>query len=386
MKYVIATSTYFDLPRFTARKLSDEGPHHLINFIRKELDAEVIAPQTSKLNSNLNSGFTDEAKYVEKPYKGIRGRAEAFLDSIGSKLIGEKGHWQQARLILSKIEDGDVIYSTGQDIGLVIVLQSILKRKKPKLAIFMNDPDNVRVVFFGKIAFKFFPTMAVLVNTQTKKDSVVKKIKAKNVTVLIESTDEEFFTPSKTKLAENDKPLIVSCGLEKRDYKSLAEAMEGLGASTKICAASPNHNDLTRVRMPTSTPDDFEMRLFSFRELRELYRSADVVVIPLQKNNFSAGLTSLLEAIACGAPCVITEESPLVAELLREKLILGTVAENPESIRKAINDVLENKSESAERAKRAREYILSNHSSSAYLDQITKILISVGSTESPVSI
>jgi glycosyltransferase involved in cell wall biosynthesis len=45
----------------------------------------------------------------------------------------------------------------------------------------------------------------------------------------------------------------------------------------------------------------------SFLELRELYQRAAIVVIPLKTKNHASGQTSVLEAIACGAPVLISK-------------------------------------------------------------------------------
>jgi glycosyltransferase involved in cell wall biosynthesis len=45
----------------------------------------------------------------------------------------------------------------------------------------------------------------------------------------------------------------------------------------------------------------------SFLELRELYQRAAAIIIPLRTKNHASGQTSVLEAIACGAPVLISK-------------------------------------------------------------------------------
>jgi hypothetical protein len=45
----------------------------------------------------------------------------------------------------------------------------------------------------------------------------------------------------------------------------------------------------------------------SYAELRHLYQTATAVLLPITSRNHAAGQTSLLEAVACGAPVVISE-------------------------------------------------------------------------------
>ena len=72
-----------------------------------------------------------------------------------------------------------------------------------------------------------------------------------------------------------------------------------------LAAASPwsKHNNETEKR---TMPANVSARRYEYGELRELYLSSGVVAVPLYENDFQAGITAILEAMACGKAVVTT--------------------------------------------------------------------------------
>jgi glycosyltransferase involved in cell wall biosynthesis len=102
--------------------------------------------------------------------------------------------------------------------------------------------------------------------------------------------------------------MICSAGLEFRDYDSLILATEGLGIDVKIGAASNWSSKKNRLS-GRGLPPYVEVRSYTYRELRSLYASARLVVIPLLETDFQAGITLILEAMASGKAVVVSRTS-----------------------------------------------------------------------------
>ena len=124
--------------------------------------------------------------------------------------------------------------------------------------------------------------------------------------------DEQFFTP-----ASPDGPGegVVSVGRELRDYPVLFDAMENTDVPVTVVASSSwsRREDQTAGR---KVPANVTLRKgLSSVELRDLYRRAAVVVVPLQNVDWPAGVTALLEAQACGRPVVVSASEGILDSL-----------------------------------------------------------------------
>ena len=99
--------------------------------------------------------------------------------------------------------------------------------------------------------------------------------------------------------------MICAAGLERRDYPTLMEAVDGLDVRVVIAAASPwsTKSDSTENR---DIPSNVEVRRLSLFELRDLYAASRFVVMPLFDVEFQAGITTILEAMSMGHAVVCT--------------------------------------------------------------------------------
>lgn len=124
--------------------------------------------------------------------------------------------------------------------------------------------------------------------------------------------DERFFTPAET---PGPGCGVVSVGRELRDYPTLFQALDGTDIPVSVVASSPwsKREDQTSGRV---MPGNVTLRKgLSSEALRELYRQAAVVVVPLQNVDWPAGVTSLFEAQACGRPVVISASEGILDSL-----------------------------------------------------------------------
>jgi glycosyltransferase involved in cell wall biosynthesis len=95
-------------------------------------------------------------------------------------------------------------------------------------------------------------------------------------------------------------------GLEFRDYPTLMEAVENLDLHVVIAAASPwsKRSDSTSGQ---TIPTNVTVSRFTQYELRDVYNRSAFMVMPLYENDFQAGVTALLEAMAMEKAIICSE-------------------------------------------------------------------------------
>jgi len=115
--------------------------------------------------------------------------------------------------------------------------------------------------------------------------------------------DTTFWRPC----AVPEEQLIVTAGLEARDYETLLEAVKGLDVQVVIQAGS-RWSRRDKAFGPI-LPANVEVRrtFVGTAELRELYARAAIVVVPLLEVDFQAGVTLILEAMAMGKAVVVSD-------------------------------------------------------------------------------
>lgn len=112
--------------------------------------------------------------------------------------------------------------------------------------------------------------------------------------------DTAFFQPRPVP----EERLIVSAGLEFRDYATLFRAVEGLGADVVVAAASR----WSRHKLATlAPPKNVRIDSLDYEALRALYARAALVVVPLADVDNQAGVTTILEAMAMGKAVIVSQ-------------------------------------------------------------------------------
>lgn len=102
-----------------------------------------------------------------------------------------------------------------------------------------------------------------------------------------------------------EEALLVSVGREHRDYTTLAAACEGEPLEVYLATGSLHSPAATWTR-PAAWPANFRTGFTDHHTLRELYARASLVAVPLVANDFQAGVTTLVEAMAMGKAVVVS--------------------------------------------------------------------------------
>lgn len=155
------------------------------------------------------------------------------------------------------------------------------------------------------------------------------------------SAEEAENQPELPGITDTNTPFICSVGLEFRDYPTLMEAVEGLDLHIVIAAGSPwsKREDQTKT---ADIPQNVTVQRFTQKELRKLYHESQFVVMPLLENDFQAGITAILEAMALGKAIICTKTRGQI-DVIQEGITgLYIPPNDPIALREAIETLLTN--------------------------------------------
>lgn len=355
MAYHIVLSRPFDLDGIEEAAANDQKPRHALWALRQQLNAQVHQPDQKQVTVH---------------------------DKILAKIIGQPEHWALARCLLPYLGDNDVVFCAGEDVGLPLAILAGWKQARTKFVVSVMAPDRSRVRGVLKMFNLQHHIPTFVVNTQRKAKSLMDwlSLPSDRICILPEQTDVRFFTPGAC-LADKKRPLIASGGLEQRDYQTLAVATSDLDVDVHICAVSPNASSNTRVSLPDPVPSYMTMQHYDWPDLRQLYRDADVVVVSLLPNDYSAGLTTLIEAMACRRPVIMTRTPGLAEELIAEGVVLGVPPLNPEALSASIRWLLSDRSFADTLAQRGYEAVMQRFTSENHVQYLANYIQQVASPE-----
>lgn len=207
---------------------------------------------------------------------------------------------------LFKAKEYDRCYVTGEDIGLPLALALKMRRWRGKIICVVHNITPRKARLFKAIGNRYFSFLIVV--SKKQKDALVDKcgIPPHKIISVFNWVDTDFFKPL-DKAPENDTPIVMACGAENRDYETLIKTANYVDASFQIFASGffKNSEDIS-FELP---PNIRQMPRVSFEDLKNSYQRADVVAVPLNNVDYAAGVTGLVEAMACGKPVVISRTS-----------------------------------------------------------------------------
>jgi len=189
------------------------------------------------------------------------------------------------------------------------------------------------------------------------------------------SIDDRFFRPDAPLTTERPAPddFILAVGDDySRDYQTLVRAASGLDLRLVLRTGQKLHiPDQQRDRVTTISD-----RL-SYRELRDLYSRARLVVLPLHPVDNPGGITSLFEGMAMGK-LVICSRTGTTADYVRDgETGLLVAPEDPDALRAAITRVLADPEEARRIGAAARQYVERNLSKAEFVARMAAAIRAV---------
>lgn len=297
-----------------------------------------------------------------------------WLDRMIGKLTRMKPlWWAMARKLRYEVCPGDAIFCTGEDIGLpvaalcggspdvhVTVMNHSVDSRKKQLALTLLRARNRVSVFFAVSK----PQVAFLRRYLGLGEDRVKFI--------WDETDTHFFTPGPVS-PDKARPLVMSVGLERRDYSTLAAATADLDLDVKISGYSADTRVLSRA-FPETLPGNMTRKFYSWPDLRQLYRDADVVVVSLFPNTYAAGVQGFMEALSSGRPVVVAQTEGLEGYLQNGGPVRLVPPGDAIAMKKAITDLMAEIKNNPSISDQAIRLAHERHSCEAYVSAIASTL------------
>ena len=327
--------------------------------ISRELNQEKVHRSDLLLLAKyLNASFIKQQDYPIKP-----------LDRVRAKFSGTPANWAFARAIADQLGEDDLVFCPGEEIGIPLATVCRSKKVRPRIVVWLHRITGLRT----RVALKLFDLahaadLFVVTNLTNKEFlETYLGLPGKQILFLRHFVDDRFFTPGTGKL--QSRSLIASVGLEFRDYKLLASATADLDLDVKIAGFS-QFQSRTAEYLPKVMPANMSNKKYSWSELIDLYRSADLVVICLKENTTAAGVTVLLEAMCCQKPIICTHTQGLKEYLQDEKAVITVESGNVRELRNAIIYLLEHPEEARQMGEYALQLVRERHN----LDTQVKVL------------
>lgn len=265
--------------------------------------------------------------------------------------------------------DLDVIFSDGEHIGIPLALGMCLRRlRTPHLMLGHHLTTNAKRRVF-RVLRRQMEISRLLVHSSRQLELSATELgfERSRLALVPYGVDHDFWSPS----PGIDERLVVSAGREHRDYVTLAHACRDIRARVFIAAGSL-FSPSARQDQPEAWPANFEVGFANPRSLRHWYARAGVVVVPLVPNDFQAGVTVILEAMAMAKPVVITATAGQ-----RDIIVNGTTGvlvppSDSRALHEVVDCLLTNPHERRRLGANAREAVVSHFSLNVYADRLAQ--------------
>jgi glycosyltransferase involved in cell wall biosynthesis len=279
--------------------------------------------------------------------------SSSFSDRVFGQLTENPYFWKFSRRLASELGEDDLVFCQGENIGIPMAALCCDRSNRPKIAAHFHNMDRPRLKFALKLFRSVKFTDLIIVHCLSQYNFLRKYLNLSESQIRFwwYPVDCDYFKPEDLS-EQKTRPIIASVGLEMRDYSTLAKATENLDVDVKIAGFSQFRPGLPRA-FPRVIPANMSNEFYKLPELLQLYRNADIVAVCLHPSNWSAGLTTLLEAMACKRPVVVTRTEGL-RDYLKDTDSL-TIVEPGDylGLQKSILHLLNNPQEAEEKADKA---------------------------------
>lgn len=349
MSYHVVLSSTMDLDALTRAADRGDRPRHAMVTLAAQLSARIVQPADTRAS-----------------------RADKLL----SRLIGSPRHWTLARALRRQLGARDVVFCGDESVGLPLVAMCA-REGGPKIMVFTHNARRPRVRLMLALLERARRKAHLMTVCQGQSDFLHRKvgIARDRLLTIWDQSDTSFFRPAGT-VAGGDRPLLMSVGLEQRDYRTLAAATGDLDVEVRISGHSPNAKAYART-FPEILPANMTRELYEWRDLLALYQRADIAIVSLFPNDYAAGIQVLLEAIACGTPVIVTRTEGLAEYLVDTSVITVIPAGDIAAMRQAVTGKLADMGAARRQAAEARNRYLPMIDSARYNREIAEHLYSL---------
>lgn len=266
----------------------------------------------------------------------------------------------------------EVIVTDGEQVGLPLALLCRLlgrgTARHMMIVHILSTRSKELVVRWARLALTID---RYVVYSSWQRDFIIDRLTVPSERVILSTfmVDTAFFDPAV--VAVEQERMICAAGLERRDYPTLMQGVEGLDVRVVIAAASPwsKQSDSTSGR---ELPTNVEVRRLSLFELRALYAASRFVVMPLVDVQFQAGITTILEAMSMGRPIVCTRTAGQTDTIIEGETGRYVAPADSGGLRDAIVALLDDETAARMMGQRARDWVISNADIDAYAHRLAE--------------
>lgn len=285
--------------------------------------------------------------------------------------LGDK--WALAWMAFERRHAFDDLYVTGEDVGIPLATLLRLARDFERMTVVVHGAGTPKrrlmLRLLGSRVFRHIICLGAAQQALLTEEIGLAGAKVKRLDYWC---DQRFFQPAGRAGAG---AYLMSAGMENRDYATLQAALAGVPYPARIVASgwSPEAG-FTQIGGVTASQTIEVVNNISFHELRELYAGARFVVVPLRHSNYSAGVTTIVEAMAMGK-AVIASASPGILDYVRDG-VSGTLVPvgDAAAMRAAISELWDDPQRAAAIGRRNRAWIEESINTDHYVAQIATLL------------
>lgn len=281
---------------------------------------------------------------------------------------------------LKRLRGVDVVFSDGEQVGLPLAMgMRACGFHTPHLMLGHHLTTRAK-----QRVFRLFKPQAkisrVLVHSSRQLELAVDELDLPRHKLVCQpyGIDTDFWNPS----YDHEEPLVVSAGRDHRDYATLARACSELPVRVHLSPGSM-FSPGARHNNPAVWPDNFEVGFTSPRDLRLWYSRASVVVVPLVQNDFQAGVSVILEAMAMAKTVIATATAGLRGVIEDGVTGLQVQPGDAESLRELVRSVLDNERQRRRVGANARDAATTRFSLDAYAAALAHHMQDVGGKTLP---
>ena len=279
------------------------------------------------------------------------------------------------------------IVCTNDQISLAMLFWKFAGRlKKQKLhCIIMSLPERVMDPSFSCLGRRVSVELVGRADSVlTLSDSVhgelehVFGVDPRKIRSIYFGVDTDFWAPSEH-TTKGDPPYVLAIGNDlNRDYSTLIRAIPD-----EIPLKIVTQQKLGKKRLWQKPSIEILNQWLSNEEVRALYQLATFVVIPVKKvSSESTGLSTILQAMACGTP-VLTADGRTIRELFQASEACEFYeAENESSLRERINALWANRDKGHRVRLHGLDLVRRNYSSQQLAQRVSDAIQSSPSADS----
>jgi glycosyltransferase involved in cell wall biosynthesis len=272
----------------------------------------------------------------------------------------------------------DAIFCNSESIALP--LGALLRRdsRRPRVvAIGHRISSKKKRFFFTKLrALDGIDTLFLYATAQLRYATRSLGLPPQKTPLIAFHADCKFFRPiDAISSVPRQRMKVGAAGLEWRDYPTLIDVAERMpDTDFYLAAASPwskHKNETDRAGLPPNV----SVGRLDYNALRTMYLTSDCVAVPLYETDFQAGVTTILEAMACARP-VITSSTTGQTDVVRDG---ETGAVVPPGDSRALEDALRDLLAGADRRARlsaaGRRWVESNASLEQWAENLVMAIV-----------